>query len=675
MNFVRKVPYLCAVLLIGLELLVPAVANAAGNAPEDCSQMPQGRCLNDDYFSGSWWPDGIQMVWPNNFTYTDASGSTNSWALPNSTDAGQAPGVAANNFIALMHCYLYQDSTTCPAGSGSILGKAGCPDWIDNSPMASDGSEPCYDNRRQTLGAAFIILTMLGYSGTTFTDATQGVTMAEAQFATWSSFILTNDAAGNINWDEPIVRPPGSLNSADVGTGHGVAVIIWPTPDSSDFIHIHNAQGDYLLNRFCANTEGYFTSAPPPPVTATCAGFSTSVAAPDPKQGFNLTVSVLFNPPGAATTDFGPDTMAATFNGTSKSTTTPSIAAGVASLTMAVPATNATGALPVTWSVSGPQVPTVSCSGTINIADIPYFSIPSGDIESGAPMGISLPSGGTDCTTVPTDPNAGIVSWNQEVSGNYAGAGTDYAAITMNYLQDFATAQDSTAGNAQQPTGLSFSNTSNVTNTGNGNDTYGGNFSQESCIPNFAANLSSASMVTAPSSVPLPAPAPSASGHTVFYVQGNVILSSNVAIFGGTYVNLASIPSYTIIAKGGNIYIDPGVTRLDGLYVAEPDSSGNGGNIYTCTTVPTATLQNGDSNLTVDIANYYSTCKNPLTVNGAFVAKQVWLLRTGGTLYGSNSAETFNFTPEAWLGTPYDLSTSGGSGGGYDAITSLPPTL
>jgi hypothetical protein len=559
--------------------------------------------------------------------------------------------------------------------------------------------------------SAFIIDTMLGVTGpnlckwytggaSTTCNWKAGVAYALANMTDWENRVNYYDTQGWIEWWKTVNYPVGTIDTTHIcGQAGGACSGVQPKTssplDPKDVVFrkeataytlitivFHNPNGStYNLIRLCGNTVGNSQALAKPPVasaSAACAGVISSIVAPDPKQAFNLTASVSFNPSAAAAADFGPDTMSITFNGATKSTKSPTISGGLARLTMAVPATNKTGVLLVTWNVSGPQAPTVSCSDDITIADEPYFTVPNGDVQAGAPMGLNAPMGGTDCSTIGADYDAGIVSWNQEIDGNYAGAGTGYAAFALSYLQDFASAQGSTTGNAKQPTGLSFSNRSfngpdgnkNVDLSGSGNDTYGGNYGLESCMPNFVAKLGT------PKPVGTPVPAPNPSGNVTFYVKGDVFLTSNVAIFGGSYVNLGKIPSYAIVTTGGNIYISGSVTRLDGLYVSEPDGTGIGGNIYTCTTVPSAALQNGDTNLTIDLANYYTDCKNPLTVNGSFVARQVWLLRTGGTLYGGTPTEKFNFAPEVWLGLPLGTKT-GGSGVSkqYDAITSLAPTL
>jgi Repeat of unknown function (DUF5648) len=89
--------------------------------------------------------------------------------------------------------------------------------------------------------------------------------------------------------------------------------------------------------------------------------------------------------------------------------------------------------------------------------------------------------------------------------------------------------------------------------------------------------------------------------------------------------NVNNVPSFVLHASG-NIYIDPGVTELDGMYAAE---AGNGkpGRIYTCG------VNNGGGNFTpMAKDNLYDNCNKQLVVYGSFQANQVNLMRTFGSL-------------------------------------------
>lgn len=152
------------------------------------------------------------------------------------------------------------------------------------------------------------------------------------------------------------------------------------------------------------------------------------------------------------------------------------------------------------------------------------------------------------------------------------------------------------------------------------------------------------------------------------FVNGDVVIKKNISYQPGKYL--------AIIAKG-NIYIKNTVTRLDGLYVAQPSSSSSGGIIYTCAS--------GTNDISLN--SRYTSCNSQLVINGAFVAKYVKFHRAAHSLRNSTSgevpdfsngsgtkaAEIFNFSPEMYLYTPiYNGLTTEQP---YQYITTLPPVL
>jgi hypothetical protein len=330
------------------------------------------------------------------------------------------------------------------------------------------------------------------------------------------------------------------------------------------------------------------------------------------------------------------------------------------------------GGYTISYGITG-SIGAINCPGSVTIANEPYFTTSGGDVEAGAQMGV----GGTECAT-PADPHAGVVSWNQE-NAAYDGAGTQYAAYALNYLQDFATAQSS-AG--VRPSGLAFANTINVNDPHTGTDTYGGGFGNESCVPDYYSNhpttatfagnhtlvagdLSETIFIqTGTLTIPNNFNIPNGS-HTTIYVDGSVQINGNIQFSDNYPGGVGDIPSFAIIANG-NIYIAKAVSQLDGLYVAEPSSAGANGVVYTCASgfaAPSLT------------STLYNNCNSQLTVNGSIIAKQVWLTRTAGTLHGGTPSEAFNFSPEVWLSSPPAVSGGTNGAGAYDAYTTLPPIL
>jgi hypothetical protein len=167
-----------------------------------------------------------------------------------------------------------------------------------------------------------------------------------------------------------------------------------------------------------------------------------------------------------------------------------------------------------------------------------------------------------------------------------------------------------------------------------------------------------------------------ADGHAEVYVVKNSDVYINGDITYAPYSSVGQIPSFKLVVIGGNIYIGSGVHNLHGLYVAEPDSSGNGGTIYTCAGAAGLPYKFSDANY---YPGEYNLCNSQLTIYGSFVAKHIDFLRSHGTLgaasmsddYNSGTpAEKFIYSPEMWL-------PNGTDGGSFqpDTFQGLPPVL
>ncbi len=316
----------------------------------------------------------------------------------------------------------------------------------------------------------------------------------------------------------------------------------------------------------------------------------------------------------------------------------------------------------------------------VHVASKPYVRAYGGDISAGGSLANS--SGGCSMNT-----GAGIFGWNRRSGGAWAGAATQFAAYTMYRLFDTSTSLGNGGGSAPRPSGLAFANTG--TDTANGR--FGTSLGSVACIRDYYG-----AGPASPQSLP---PAGGGRynldavgsgeyeriGNTIFqvvggysyidpnqkttiYITGDVHIDTNI-VYNGSWSS-RSIPSLRIIVRG-NVFINPGVRRIDGLIVAQPTNA-NDGIIYTCS---------GSTPFVAPANNtLVSACRNSLTVNGAFVARQVRLLRASGTLRQSSAGETaatsraaeiFNYGPALWMMQP----TEGGNADAYDSITSLPPVL
>jgi hypothetical protein len=169
-------------------------------------------------------------------------------------------------------------------------------------------------------------------------------------------------------------------------------------------------------------------------------------------------------------------------------------------------------------------------------------------------------------------------------------------------------------------------------------------------------------------------------GQLTVYVDGDTYINDNILYnasgWGFDMTNFTNnAPYFTLIARG-NIYIDPSVKRLDGLYVAQPKDDGSGGIISTC--APGGTEANA--------TQISLSCHSQLVFNGAVVAQHLHLLRSYGNVidaagnesapaYNPNpayqSAEEFNFIPSMILGQPGFKPSEPGIG----SLRGLPPAF
>lgn len=320
-----------------------------------------------------------------------------------------------------------------------------------------------------------------------------------------------------------------------------------------------------------------------------------------------------------------------------------------------------------------------TATACFHVGTKPYFRVFSGDIIAG---GGFMNAGGA-CTL---NSRAAVIGWNKGSSAAYAGAGVQYAALAMHQIFEVAT---SGAPGGAQPSGHSFAN-NNATQNSPANGRYGGYFGGVQCTPDYFRSKPSTPNFNDPilsgalsgtyyknnGNLQINGATIAAGTKATVYVAGDVYISDNIVYGGSGGWDANSIPTFRLIVEG-NIFIKNSVVQLDGLYVAQPKAGdATSGRIYTCQTdtSPYAPLA-----LDGQLA---SQCATKLTVNGAFIAKQVWLMRTAGTLRQSaggenpgaaNIAEVFNLNPALWISQPFDAG--GSRGNRYDSISSLPPVL
>lgn len=319
------------------------------------------------------------------------------------------------------------------------------------------------------------------------------------------------------------------------------------------------------------------------------------------------------------------------------------------------------------------------------VYDEPYLHTYGADVVSGSNF-----RNGDTCDTTG---NSQKISAFRSTDPAKSGSGAQFAALAMNQISGFGSASTRTSAPGWA-TGLSFANSVGIGGGAYDQPNDGGYFNgQATCTQDFYSTLDTSIAKTLPNASTSPLDlinrvnSQNSGKPTQFYrngsltigggnftkqatvfVNGDVIINGNISYNPGSYL--------AIVAKG-NIYIRNTVSRLDGLYVAQPSDATHGGTIYTCASgaVPIGT------------AALYTNCRTQLVVNGAFAAKDVKFLRVANSLRdsrprevpnftdgtGTKAAEIFNFSPEVYLFTPiYQQVTTGQA---YQYITTLPPVL
>ncbi|MEX1995365.1 MAG: hypothetical protein WD887_01145 [Candidatus Saccharimonadales bacterium] len=342
----------------------------------------------------------------------------------------------------------------------------------------------------------------------------------------------------------------------------------------------------------------------------------------------------------------------------------------------------------------------------------PYLKVFGADVMSGGWF-----SDGSSCNTAAgsnyQDPNyqgspdnrvGGILAFSKEDgSGNAnGGASSQYGAFSLGIIEGnsaashgFYSAGALTAASNTAKNKLSFANDDSAAAPWGG--FYEGSVRQSSCLPDYYSKLSTTTasgLGVLSSATASGAYTATATGSNPYDVTGgavNIAAGRRITLFvnGNAYIghNITyqldrenNVPKLALVVKG-NIYIDPSVTRIDGLYIAQPAGSivaADDGAIWTC---------HRDDSYPV-YTDFIPACGNPLTVNGALIAKQVNFLRTRGDISAAstnedslsgatasnNIAEIVNYTPAMVVGGPF-FNQPAGPTLKVQSIISLPPVF
>ena len=350
----------------------------------------------------------------------------------------------------------------------------------------------------------------------------------------------------------------------------------------------------------------------------------------------------------------------------------------------------------------------VQCISPLLVGNKSYLKTYGGETWAGGSFPTTAAGPGYTAGQCTTPDNGRIYTYaaTENVGGStYRGSSSQFAVAAFLGITDTgndagyysASARPYGTVNTWPAKGLTFANT--------GGGTYGSPSGMAQCMVDFygkTVNSSIPAQTTIPASFSTGMQRIMLSGNqtigsltinnnqqVAIYVDGDVYLNGNIT-FGGARTTAEQLPYFALIVRG-NIYIDNNVTRLDGVYVAQPtqfipDLTGvdtvTKGTIYTCVQ---------GSNVLYTNATIYANCSNQLVVNGSLIAQNVKFLRTFGTLKdgsagelpsfatgsGTQAAEVINYSPEQYLAPSPLKNPSDGTGDSsqdnYSSISTLPP--
>ena len=346
------------------------------------------------------------------------------------------------------------------------------------------------------------------------------------------------------------------------------------------------------------------------------------------------------------------------------------------------------GTYSVQAKVRGPSWFTpVECNQSFHVADRPYLQVYQGDVITGGKFKDNI---NEDCDSAQPSGNGDIRTFSRNIGSRQIGSYSQYGAFARNDILDDGVPNltgFTTAGSLAGSDAFTFANDVSPK----------GQFGVDHCIDNFYQRYDDGSSVSAGNTFDVSAISgrvvvkksgtvtltrsgngPLFGKGAVLLVEGDVIIDSNIKLTnaGGLLSpNKDDLPYLYVVAKGGSIFINPGVSSIDGVYIAQPDSSmPNSGRIVTCR----------DSTPTDD--DLYDTCRSQLRVNGSFVARRIEWKRVWGNVTDEaanqndrlqnnsvigNAAESINISPEVYYSLPKTVKRSYK----YDSLRSLPPVF
>ena len=146
------------------------------------------------------------------------------------------------------------------------------------------------------------------------------------------------------------------------------------------------------------------------------------------------------------------------------------------------------------------------------------------------------------------------------------------------------------------------------------------------------------------------------------YVEGDLIIKSDIYNNDSTTFNKFNEMGYIYLIAKGDILIDPSVTHIDAVLVAYSEDSITGGRIFTCNfdTTENINLRGPDPNIVNKSREYDEKCNQKLIINGALIGREIHLGRIYCETLSSTCSspttdqvgEEINLSPEYFVSTP-----------------------
>jgi len=292
----------------------------------------------------------------------------------------------------------------------------------------------------------------------------------------------------------------------------------------------------------------------------------------------------------------------------------------------------------------------------------PFLTATGGDVWAG---GWFNTGSACDLTNYQDNANGGVNTY----LGASGGSSGDFGAYVLGKID---TSGSGPSGGFKTDAVGAGSNKLSFANNASPSGLFQGSTRQQHCVPDYYGTKKNTSTGWdgnyADNGQYVVAPNSTLSGGTVsssltLFVNGNVFIAGDIRDAAG-YTE-ANVPKFALVVKG-NIFIDPAVHQLDGLYIAQPSSGTNDGVIWTC--------HDNTAGQSLLGSWIHDNCASSLTVNGSLIAKQINYLRTNGDVSaaGSPAAEVINYTAANVVGGPF-FNPSPPTSLKVESLVSLPP--